>query len=552
MLVLCEECRKAFNLNKDDSLEASQDVSSKKVPALTASEVEGVSSVVKETKGDIGSRDPEEEKCLESTLTEADKELEDAPASKRTRLEPDCNITGGQCGAEGEPTGKHVGIGANDSLSIVCSGCLGLLDDCFIDSLSVAISEELAKSNYEHLQTFSLSISTPLSLIIRRCGLSFYLSEKCEILEELSIPNEAYVKETLRQKLYSQLKGKLDPLVSDVESPFQITVKLSHSGSTTECRLAAETWPGAFARTKRKRRWRQKRKNTTDEWNGERTDINTASISRALLMATPTDFEKNDFFSAIQPCSYSIEFTHTPVFVGGRYCKYSRALPQTPWFIAGVRKAETSVQELICEPIQLLCCSSAAKFSSSGREDCDVRMLGRGRPFLVELLNPRKTVLSKSDIETLQLEINSSTGLVEVKQLQVMTKTHAVMLKEGEEGKKKEYSALIWAPEVVTEETLDKLGGMEDLVIHQKTPIRVLHRRTLATRDRTIHTMRAKLADDHHFYLQLTTQAGTYIKEFVHGDFGRTQPNLRTIMEMDVDILTLDVCEVLLDWPPNK
>ena len=37
------------------------------------------------------------------------------------------------------------------------------------------------------------------------------------------------------------------------------------------------------------------------------------------------------------------------------------------------------------------------------------------------------------------------------------------------------------------------------------------------------------------------TQAGTYIKEFVHGDFGRTVPNLRTILGVQVDIVALDV-----------
>ena len=32
-----------------------------------------------------------------------------------------------------------------------------------------------------------------------------------------------------------------------------------------------------------------------------------------------------------------------------------------------------------------------------------------------------------------------------------------------------------------------------------------------------------------------------YVKEFVHGDFGRTQPNLGTILGADCDIVTLDV-----------
>ncbi|KAL8608674.1 hypothetical protein ACOMHN_002903 [Nucella lapillus] len=42
-----------------------------------------------------------------------------------------------------------------------------------------------------------------------------------------------------------------------------------------------------------------------------------------------------------------------------------------------------------------------------------------------------------------------------------------------------------------------------------------------------------------------------YVKEFVHGDFGRTKPNLRTLLSADCDILALDVTAVNIDWPPR-
>ena len=35
--------------------------------------------------------------------------------------------------------------------------------------------------------------------------------------------------------------------------------------------------------------------------------------------------------------------------------------------------------------------ATSSKFSASGREDMDVRMLGNGRPFVVQLLNAHKT-----------------------------------------------------------------------------------------------------------------------------------------------------------------
>lgn len=44
------------------------------------------------------------------------------------------------------------------------------------------------------------------------------------------------------------------------------------------------------------------------------------------------------------------------------------------------------------------------------------------------------------------------------------------------------------------------------------------------------------------FELNLVAQAGTYIKEFVHSDFGRTFPNLASILgDCNTDIIHLDV-----------
>ena len=594
---LCNECRKAFNFSGADS----------SAPLARGSELQGPRVV------EDGARRDEESSAVDRDVLPAESSevagaevlssgSEGSPSCKRSRVEETPNTSSttstpsaagvpgaveldhegeGQRGLGGmvlENTSNETSVEEGDSMDTmatdamatdamatsampptdamatdamatpVCSGCLGLLDDGFVSTLTTAVGDELAKVNYEGLKTFSLSISTPLSLIIRQCGVLFYLKDNFEITDE---PPEACVKESLRHKLYSQLREKLSPLKIDVESPFQIILKLDHSGSTMECRLAAQTWPDAFPVVKKRFRRRGKGKGK------EKTSVsepvpNTNSVKTAVESATGEDFKRHDFLSAVGLCTYSIELSHSPLFVGGRYCKYSRELSQTPWFIGEVRKGETSVQELICDHIQEFVRSSNVKFSSSGREDCDVRMLGNGRPFLIELLNPKKTELQRSEVDMLQSKINSSTKLVEVKKLRVLSKAAGACLKEGEQEKRKEYRALVWAPETVTQDTLDKLGAMEDTLIHQKTPIRVLHRRSLATRDRMVHKMRGELANDHHFYLHLTTQAGTYIKEFVHGDFGRTQPNLRTIMGQEVDILTLDVCEVLLDWPPTQ
>ena len=94
----------------------------------------------------------------------------------------------------------------------------------------------------------------------------------------------------------------------------------------------------------------------------------------------------------------------------------------------------------------------------------------------------------------------------------------------------------------MTEEDLRrKLDSVRDLKVAQTTPIRVAHRRTGMVREKVIHSMSSRWVSDRIFLLDLDTSAGTYIKKFVHGDLGRTSPNVGSLLGKPVDILQLDV-----------
>lgn len=49
-------------------------------------------------------------------------------------------------------------------------------------------------------------------------------------------------------------------------------------------------------------------------------------------------------------------------------------------------------------------------------------MLGKGRPFVVELINPKKTIFTPNRIKLLQKTINESTSLISVRDLQIVDK----------------------------------------------------------------------------------------------------------------------------------
>ena len=80
--------------------------------------------------------------------------------------------------------------------------------------------------------------------------------------------------------------------------------------------------------------------------------------------------------------------------------------------------------------------------------------------------------------------------------------------------------------------------------VQQKTPVRVMHSRSLATREKRVLRLKLTMTNPRFGVLELDTSAGMYIKEFVHGDLGRTEPSLASLAGCDADILQLDVLDV--------
>lgn len=99
------------------------------------------------------------------------------------------------------------------------------------------------------------------------------------------------------------------------------------------------------------------------------------------------------------------------IFVAGRYRKMADHLCQTPWVLSGKRVMEESVQEIINNQIVPYFGSinkSEVNFMASGREDVDVRCLGNGRPFVVEIMNSRKVKLPVEIAADMENEIDAS------------------------------------------------------------------------------------------------------------------------------------------------
>ncbi|MHC4263819.1 MAG: tRNA pseudouridine(54/55) synthase Pus10 [Planctomycetota bacterium] len=248
------------------------------------------------------------------------------------------------------------------------------------------------------------------------------------------------------------------------------------------------------------------------------------------------------------------------VFIEGRYRKLTRDLPQTVFFCPkckghprrrkGCEQCEgfgkltkDSVQELVGWVAGKAFGTRKNKFHGAGREDVDVRMLGPGRPFVLELLNPKTRDV---DLAELEAEINRrNEGRLEIRNLHWTEKARIRVVKETPHAKR--YGALVGFESAPDPDTLAELAGRRVEVV-QETPKRVAHRRAQLDRTRWIEFVSLRPADDGdptHWQVELDTQHGTYVKEVLSGEGGRTRPSLGELSGTPCSCLALDVLEIL-------
>lgn len=458
------------------------------------------------------------------------KETEDAAENKsQSEAEADQEAT------EAPPTKRFKPM--EEKGSSVCVLCLGILQEHCDQTLASKIAEAVKTENYQY-DSLVLSVSLPAQLCVREH--SCWLHVKAELRDKSMVLDKddlIQVKEAFKWIMQSLVSKELGGASVLTKSAFEVGVEFTHPETDKDCHFLATACPDCFKPTKNKQ-----------------SVFTRMAVVKALEKISETKFLKHYPSPPPRPASSctsrDVQCLHTSVFIAGRYNKFCRSLPQTPWLIDGERRMESSVEELIAAPILTAFRATGFNFSSSGREDVDVRTLGNGRPFAMELINPHKSRLNRDQMKQLQETINKSSDKIRVRDLQIVSRDAMGRMKEGEEEKTKTYTALVWTLKPIQKQDISFLDEIKELTLDQKTPLRVLHRRALAVRPRVIHSMSAQYRDQHHFHLGLKTQAGTYIKEFVHGDFGRTKPNLCDLLQTDTDILELDVESVDVDWPP--
>lgn len=285
---------------------------------------------------------------------------------------------------------------------------------------------------------------------------------------------------------------------------------------------------------------------------------------------TAVDFDRPDVLAlctleeAGDVSAHAVEIQINPAFVYGRYRKLERDVPQTEWPCrecgatgkqlsadGGEEPCEgcggtgyrydRSVEGLTAPAVVEAMDGAEGVFHGAGREDVDARMLGSGRPFVVEVKRPRER---EPDVASLETEINERAGgAVEVEGLRLATHEMVERVK-GLDASKTYRMDVEFAEPVEPEELEAALSKLSGATIEQDTPQRVDHRRADLTRVREVYDADGELVDPRHADLTVHGEGGLYVKELVSGDDGRTRPSLAGLLGTGSVVTALDVIDV--------
>jgi tRNA pseudouridine synthase 10 len=271
------------------------------------------------------------------------------------------------------------------------------------------------------------------------------------------------------------------------------------------------------------------------------------------LTGKSTDTRNPDVTAIIDVNFLQVDLEISSLFVYGRYLKYDRTIPQTRWPCRKCRGKgckrcnftgkmyQESVEELIRKEFMLATGAEESALHGMGREDIDARMLGNGRPFILELKRPKTREIDLESIE--QATNRANEGRVMIFDLRMASKEEVRRIKEAEP--EKSYRVTIEFPEPVPcAKLLNAFGSLRQSPIEQRTPTRVAHRRADRIRTRFVKEIELESLDANVATIRLRTSSGTYVKELIHGDGGRTKPSLAELLAMNVSVRQLDVIGV--------
>jgi tRNA pseudouridine synthase 10 len=244
-----------------------------------------------------------------------------------------------------------------------------------------------------------------------------------------------------------------------------------------------------------------------------------------------------------------IDIQMRSLIIFGRYIKKNRGIPQRagglqPHTQSGTSLyvnpspphgsticsvEDTSIQSIISKEILGLTRGQALKFSWIGSEDKNSLVLGSGRPFFVQVRNPKTLHLNENKLSFprygLSVNLESLFKKLPEQPVQFIAKTRII----------------IQTPRQLVKEEVLKIRSLTNSVISFRNQKKL--RRTSTKR---IYSLDVVKQDNRIYELYLVADGGLTIKQFVEGR-ECINPNVSTVVNLKCECLMFDVLDILIN-----
>ena len=134
-------------------------------------------------------------------------------------------------------------------------------------------------------------------------------------------------------------------------------------------------------------------------------------------------------------------------------------------------------------------------------------------------------------------------GMIKVGNFRFSNKDEIIRIKNSQF--KKVYKVKIIAEKLINIEKLKKAAQrLLDKPISQFTPSRVAQRRANINREKKVYKCDVESVHENMAILTVETDSGTYIKELITGDDGKTKPSISELIGVPCTVSELDVLEI--------
>lgn len=378
-----------------------------------------------------------------------------------------------------------------------CYLCLGILEEHNLWNVAKTIAEKLADCN---TSTFSIGVIVPKSVFLHRIAIIPYINEKLADEFGVNIAGMVMVKNVAKHflsKLITNFSKKT--LISDSE----LFVEVKYMNSNDQDGLAQI--------------------DSVMTGNKKRKE----SFSSRVSNLKSSDIKEYSPDCLVDNSTFEIQVLHSNIYLMGRYNKYCRSI------------RDMSARKLISVKLKELTNSTSVRLFMKGIEDYDVKILGNGKPFFIELNTPKLSNMEEQYIDKYMKDINS---------LETVSVSNLVKADKFAYNSVKNSSCVITylaklstSTDILNDEDVLRLNEMKGMSVDQAVPIRLLDSEPFDTNQVCIHEMDLKREAGDFYELTIKVSGGCHVKEFIHGDLGRTEPSLKSILGVSFEILQLDL-----------